>query len=153
MALKIDRCVGDAIWDRDAVALQQLPLPLLGGRVVYLKDAKLCIRVSVGKGIESGAKQYVLFYSTLDRPSQVVFGITAACDEKCAKRDREGPVGPQRSSPQFLSVSRAEERNRNRIVKHHGRVVNLVSRATQGHTERGFRWDGLLHRFIGPRVG
>src|SRR5271154_5068134 len=135
MALKIDWRVGDAFRNGDAVALQQLPLPLLGGRVVYLKDAKLCIRVAVGKGIESGAKQYVLFDSALNRLSQVVFGITAASDEKRAQRDREGPVGSQRSSPQFLSVSGAEERNRNRIVKHHGRIVNLVSCATQGHAE------------------
>ena len=129
MAFKIDWCVGDAIWNGNAVALQQLALPLLGRRVVYLKDAKLRIRVSVGEGVESCTKQDVLLDSALDRLSQVVFGIAAAGDEKRTKRDREGPVGPHRGSPQFLCVSRAEERNRNRIVKYHGRVVNLVSRA------------------------
>jgi hypothetical protein len=120
--------------------------------VVYLKDAKFCIRVAVGKGIESGAKQNILFDATLNRLSQVVFGITAARDEKRAQRDREGPVIPQRSSPQFFGVSRAEERNGNRVVKDHGRVVNLVSRATQGHPEGGFRWDGLVHRLLGPAL-
>jgi hypothetical protein len=30
--------------------------------------------------------------------------------------------------------------------------VNLVSRATQSHPEGGFRWDGLVHRLLGPAL-
>ncbi len=60
LALKINRRVSDALWNGDAVALQQLALPLLGSGVVDLKNAKLRIGISVGEGVEPSAKQNVL---------------------------------------------------------------------------------------------
>src|ERR1700753_872809 len=119
------------------VALQKLAFPLLGGRVINLKDAKPGKGISIGEGIESGAKENVLLDPVQHGPSQVVFSVTAARHQKCAQRCREGTVRPRWSPAQFFRIRRAKNTDRNRVLEDNGRVINLVCRTSQRNAERG----------------
>ena len=91
-SLEVYRRVGKALGNWDAALAKQLPLPLLGGGVIDLKDAELREGVSIGEGIKARAEQYILTDTGADETEEMVFRVTAAGDDKSAEGDRIGAI-------------------------------------------------------------
>jgi hypothetical protein len=114
--------------------------------MIDLKHMQLGVRISMRKGIQSRAQQNVLRNAIGNSVRKVVLRVAAARNQKGAKPDRERPVRTHGRTSKFFGITRTEDRNRNRILKHKGpRIVELVRSAAQGNAERSSRWTGGLH--------
>jgi hypothetical protein len=114
--------------------------------MIDFKDAQLRVGVSIGKGIEARAQQYILAKARGERAAEMIFRVAATGDYERAEREREGPVQVNGSSAQFTGIGRAKNWNGDRIGEDDRRVVKLMRGAAEGNAECGSRWSSLLHR-------
>src|SRR5580704_202625 len=112
--------------------------------MIHLKDSQSRVRVTVGKGIETGAEHDVLGHALRYGAGEFVLGIAAARRHECAEGAGKGMVffgiGPER----FGSFG-ANNAQSQRVVEHPGPVEKLMRGPTNRHPLRGPAEFALLH--------
>ena len=145
---KINRRAGEVLWNRNSAGLEELALPLLGGRVVDFEDMEVRPGIAIGEGVESGSEEDVLADSVGDGAGEVIFGVAAAGYEVRPHRDGEWPIHASGGAANLLCVGFSEKRNSDWVGEDHRLVVKLVGRAAESDAESGPGWDGLLHSLM-----
>jgi hypothetical protein len=91
-----------------------------------LKNAQARIRIAGRESVETGAENDVLRHALPDRLRQLIFGITAACRDKCPKGASDGTLSLFLTRAQFFGCFTPNDRQGQRIVQHSGMVKKLV---------------------------
>ena len=84
LPLEVDRDIREVLRSRQVTGFEQLALPLLGGGMIDLEDAKVRVGIAVSEGVEARTEENVL-RDAPDGSGKVVFGVAAAGDEKGAE--------------------------------------------------------------------
>jgi len=85
--LEVDRDIGEAGGNGDAIGSEQLMFPLLCGRVIDLEDVQPRKWIAISEGVETGTQQDILSHSACHGLGEQVFCITAARHHKGSQRD------------------------------------------------------------------
>ena len=136
LSFEIDRDVGEVFGCGKSARGEQIVLPLLRSGMIDLKDAKLRVRISVGKGVEACSEKNVLGHAFAGCAGEVVFRIAAAGDEKSAESRRKPSIGMGGGAAKFFGVGVAEDGNGDGVVEDEGRrIVELMRGTAQGYAK------------------
>lgn len=143
VVLKVEGNEGQVVRLGDGSFGQQRTLPCLCGGKVYLEDAELRKRISVGEGIQSRPEHHVLGDALRYRLSETILGVTAAHGHKGAKDPREW----LHLLLAIVFKTCAENGDRNWIVKDWRLIENLVNGAAARNAECGLTGPASFHDF------
>lgn len=141
VVLKVEGNEGQVVRLGDGSFGQHRTLPCLCGGKVYLEDAELRKRISVGEGIQSRPEHHVLGDALRYRLSETILGVTAAHGHKGAKDPREW----LHLLLAIVFKTCAENGDRNRIVKDWRLIENLVNGAAARNAECGLTGPASFH--------
>ena len=145
LAFKVDCYMTHIVWDRCSALPQQIELPGLCHRMIYLKHLELRIRIAIRKGVQPRPKHHILRRTRLNSTFQSIFDKPAARHQKRPQTNRKRPIRPIRCSPKILRIRSSQNPNRQRVLKHQRTIQNLVRRPSKSHAQGSPRRNGRVH--------
>src|ERR1700677_1085021 len=108
--------------------------------MVNLVDFKLCVRIPETEGVETGSQKDILANTAFHRACEMILREAAAGYQPRSHHPGRVLIQVFFGVSQDLRVPASQQRHSNGVIQHQrARVIDLMSRASQSHTECGTR--------------